>query len=444
MTTRTGIEEELDALPLNRRHWLVFGLCGAGLFFEALNLQVMSFVAPMVAKEWSLAPALTGLLISSAIAGMLVGTYVFGTLADRVGRRPAFQLTVGIFSILTAVSGAAGSLWQLALARFGAGLGIGGSIPVETAVLAEFTPARLRSRVIAIWAMALPLGAFVAPLCVAALPTAFGWRGLLVIGGIPALLVLAVRRIIPETPAYLARTGRTADAERALAWIALRQPRESAAVSAGGERSYPPQTGVAALFAPDIRKATGIAWTLNFGSFFAYYGFVLWLPALLSTLHHFARPDVIRFMLVVAMAGLAGRVVMMMLVAIMRRATIIAWCGIGGMAALLGFALQDDYWPLLVLASAAAFVLEGTFSALIPLVADLYPAEVRGTGVGWAGGMGRLGTVLAPLATGLLVTKSGAAAVILLACGSLIAAVAARYAMHSRTEPAGTAAPASA
>ncbi len=427
MTSRAIVSEEIDALQLNRRHYLVFALCGAGLFFEALNLQVMSFVAPMVAHEWALTPTLTGVLISAAIAGMLVGTYTFGIIADRFGRRPAFQLTVGIFSLLTALSAAAATFGLLVLTRFGAGVGIGGSIPVETAVLAEFTPTRLRTRIIAIWAMALPLGAFCAPLCVALLPTSFGWRGLLAIGGIPAILVLFIRRMVPETPAYLAGAGKPAAAEHALAWIAMRPPQPVEETDSLVKDLGEPKARAAALFDPDMRRVTIMAWSLNFGSFFAYYGFVLWLPGLLSNVHALARPDIIRFMLLVAMAGMSGRIVTMLLAGRLEQRTIILTCGLGGAISLIGFGLQAAYLPLMACAVIAAFFLEGTFSASIPLVADLYPAKMRATGVGWAGGMGRLGTVVAPLAIGMLVNGNSLAAPFLLACGALIAAGATRF-----------------
>src|SRR5882757_9792085 len=217
-----SIEQAVNAVPLNRRHAVVFALCAAGLFFESLNLQLMSFIAPQVAREWGLGPRMLGLAISAAILGMMLGTYVFGAIADRHGRRLAFQCTVGIFSLLTALTGLATTLWQLIAARFGAGIGIGGSIPVETSVLTEFTPAAWRGRALALWGIFLPLGGFVAPLCVAVMPRQLGWRGLLFLGGIPAILVLIARRAIPETPQYLAAKGRMVQARAAVAWIANR------------------------------------------------------------------------------------------------------------------------------------------------------------------------------------------------------------------------------
>lgn len=430
------VQAAIDALPLNRRHFIVFALCAAGLFFEALNLQLMSFVAPMLAREWHIGPAMLGGVISATIAGMLVGTYAFGAVADRFGRRGAFQITVGIFSILTAVSGLAGTLGQLMVARFGAGLGIGGSIPVETAVLAEFTPARWRSRFMAIWAMALPVGALVAPLCVAVMPQSLGWRGLLLLGGLPAVLVLIVRGAIPETPQYLAGRARLAEAARALAWIALR-PMPLVIPAPTPDRPARHNVGQAPealLFSAAYRRTTLVSWGIYFGSFFAYYGFVLWMPAFLAGYRGMATAGILRFMVGLALAGLVGRVAIVLIAASVDRRILIAGCSLGGTASLLCLAVQGDAAAILATAFAAAFFLEGAFSAVIPFVAESYPTALRATGVGWSGGMGRLGTVLAPMAFGALVRINAGLAIAALAVGALLAVASVSFARPARPD----------
>jgi putative MFS transporter len=419
-----AVQAQVDALPLNRRHALVFAVCSAGLFFESLNLQLMSFAAPMIAREWRIGPATLGIAISAAMFGMLVGTYLFGALADRYGRRLGFQVTVGIFSVVTAVSAASAGLLQLTAARFGAGLGIGGSIPVETAVLAEFSPARWRARLVALWAMALPLGALAAPLCVALMPATFNWRGLMLLGAAPAALVLILRRTIPETPQFLAARGRLAASEQALSWIARRpialaaEPEPSPDRAAVGPREPPERL----LFNAAHRRSTAMGWLLYFGSFSAYYGFVLWLPALLTGYRGFLQPELLRFMAGLALAGFAGRIGVLLLGGRLGQRTIIALCGVASVVALSAFATQPGRAGAYLWGYAAAFFLEGAFSVVIPFVADLYPSAARATGVGWAGGMGRLGAALAPLGVGLLLRSDMRYAVGLLTGGALLMA----------------------
>ena len=416
----------MNAVPLNRRHAVVFALCSAGLFFESLNLQLMSFIAPQVAREWGLGPRMLGLAISAAIFGMLLGTYVFGAVADRYGRRLAFQCTVGIFSLLTALAGTATTLWQLIAARCGAGIGIGGSIPVETSVLTEFIPAAWRGRALALWGIFLPLGGLVAPLCVAIMPAQFGWRGLLFLGGVPAVLVLIARRTIPETPQYLAGKGRMGEARAAVAWIANRrhEPPPAAKIPAAKPLLPKKRAPEGILFSPPYRRTTATNWMIYFGTFFSYYGFILWMPALLGGYRGYAASEVVRFMLGLALAGLSGRIAMIFAIGRIARRPLIMTCAVLSAMALIAFALPTDHASIMAAGYIAAFFLEGIFGAVIPFVAESYPAESRATGIGWAGGMGRLGATLAPLAIGSLVRIHIQYAIMTLAAGSVLAAIA--------------------
>jgi putative MFS transporter len=421
-----SIEHQVNAVPLNRRHAVVFALCSAGLFFESLNLQLMSFIAPQVAREWGLGPRMIGLAISAAIFGMMLGTYLFGAIADRRGRRLAFQVTVGIFSVLTALASGATTLWQLIAARFGAGIGIGGSIPVETSVLTEFTPAAWRGRALALWGIFLPLGGFVAPLCVAAMPAESGWRGLLLVGGIPGILVLIARRAIPETPQYLATKGRMTEARAALAWIANQPGESSPRPQIPLEKALPPakRAPEKILFSPPYRRTTATSWMIYFGTFFSYYGFILWMPALLGGYRGYAAGEVVRFMLGLSLAGLSGRIAMIFAIGRIPRAPLIMTCAFLSALGLIAFALPNNHTSIMVGGYFAAFFLEGIFGAVIPFVAESYPTESRVTGVGWAGGMGRLGATLAPLAVGWLVRIDVHYAIMTLATGSLVAGAA--------------------
>jgi len=419
-------DRAVSAVPLNRRHAVVFALCSAGLFFESLNLQLMSFIAPRVGREWGLGPRMLGLVISAAIFGMMLGTYVFGAIADRHGRRLAFQVTVGIFSLLTALAGAATTLWQLIAARFGAGVGIGGSIPVEASVLTEFTPAAWRGRALAAWGIFLPLGGFVAPLCVAVTPAQWGWRALLFFGGIPGILVLIARRTIPETPQYLAGKGRMRESRAALAWIANRSDAPPPAAEIAAEKSVLPRERAPEriLFSAPYRSATATNWMLYCGTFFSYYGFILWMPALLGGYRAYTASEVVRFMLGLSLAGLSGRIAMIFAIGRIARRSLILTCTVLSALGLIAFALQTDHVSIMATGYIAVFFLEGVFGAVIPFVAESYPAEARATGVGWAGGMGRLGATLAPLAIGWLVRTDVHYAIMTLAAGSALAGIA--------------------
>jgi putative MFS transporter len=243
---------------------------------------------------------------------------------------------------------------------------------------------------------------------------------------LPAALLFVLRRTIPETPQYLASKQGMAESKRALEWIA----RRPMAITHGLVESQPRSTLLAnperILFDRAHRRSTAMSWMIYFGSFFAYYGFVLWLPTLLGTYRGLERPQVLQFMLGLALAGLLGRIVVLVIADRADRRRVIMLCAVSAAIALIGFAMQTAYAFMLAWGYVAAFFLEGIFSVVIPFVAELYPANARASGVGWAGGMGRIGTALAPLAVGLLVQRDVRVAIGSLALGPLLSVVATR------------------
>jgi len=212
--------------------------------------------------------------ISAAIFGMMLGTYLFGAIADRHGRRLAFQVTVGIFSVLTALASGATTLWQLIAARFGAGIGIGGSIPVETSVLTEFTPAPGADRALALWGIFLPLGGFRCAHMRRRDAGGIRMARVAPCGRHSRILVLIARRAIPETPQYLATKGRMTEARAAVAWIANHPGESPPSPQIPLEKALPPakRAPEKILFSPPYRRTTATSWMIYFGTFFSYYG----------------------------------------------------------------------------------------------------------------------------------------------------------------------------
>jgi putative MFS transporter len=422
------LQQQLDEMPLNRRHWLVFGVCSAGMLFDSLDLQLMSFAAPLIMKEWSMTPELLGTVISAAVIGMIVGTYLFGTMADWVGRRTAFQITVGIFSVFTGLAAYTSTLTQLAAARFIAGLGIGGSIPVDTLVLTEFVPSRSRGRMMAFWAIFFSLGGLLAPVCAWIIIPEFGWRGLFLVGALPALIVFLIRWLIPETPRYLLMKRRHGEARASIAWISGRnidsspmaQPNNRLSSEDAAANKFSPF----ALFSREHRKQTVLSWLIWFGWGFSYFGLILWLPTLLIKYRGIPQSDVLYFMMGFAVAGIAGRVLMLGCVDWLGRKPVIIACGLLAFATMQVFAHQTDPSMIILWGYLTAFFLDGGFSAIVPYVPELFPTRARGTGLGWAQGMGRVASAVAPVIVGMIVATSLNSTFVVLSLGALITAAA--------------------
>src|ERR1700722_14856137 len=154
------IGRAIDKITLNKALTFIIGVAAAGFFFDSFDIVIVSYALPMIRKEFGLDPTQVGLIGSSALAGMGLGSWCWGWVADRWGRRVVFSATVLTFSVFTGVAGLAMSLGVLVGARFLTGLGLGGRVPIDQAVVTEYAPARIRGRVASMLPLCWPIGYF--------------------------------------------------------------------------------------------------------------------------------------------------------------------------------------------------------------------------------------------------------------------------------------------
>jgi len=405
------------AVRLNGRHWFVFAVCAIGFFFDSMDLQIMSLVAPQLLRDWTLSPQQIGLITSSGMVGMLIGSVLFGVFSDRIGRRPGFQLTVAVFACFSVLGALAQDPAQLMVCRVLAGLGIGGFVPIDTALLTEFVPARWRGRLIALWAIAFPAGGLAAAGLVPLVLPAFGWRGAFLLGFAPVLLIPVVRRWLPETPRFLLSAGKVEQARRSVDWIS------AGAEVVVEEDDAPAPSPAAGLFAPAQRRGTLLASLLWFGWSFAYFGVILWLPTLL-VLMRVPLAEVFLYTLGFQLAAIAGRVVTLLFADRVSRPALIVVTGLCAAAAMLVFGAQHAMVWLVITGYTLSFFQDGGFSGIVPYTPELFPTRLRATGVGAANGAGRLASMIAPLVIGMLVQAGSTYPVFIVFAGCYLGAVA--------------------
>src|SRR5919206_3336832 len=217
----------------------VFIIGGLGYMFDAWDVSLNGFLTPLLGTEFGLSTGQRGLVATANLVGMAVGAVAWGTVADRLGRKKAFSLTLLIFALFS-VAGALAPSWEIFLVlRFLAGVGLGGCIPVDYAIVSEFSPRKQRGRVLAAMDGWWPVGTTLAGVSATFLvPVSGNWRWMLALMVLPALLLFWVRRGIPESPLYLARTGREAEARAVINDLVMRtggthEPYEIRAVEVG-------------------------------------------------------------------------------------------------------------------------------------------------------------------------------------------------------------------
>src|SRR3954465_9671274 len=221
-STRSAIPARLDALPWSAWHWRVVIALGVSWLLDGLEVTVVGSIGPVLQRPETLGLSAgeIGWAASAYISGAVLGALFFGRLADRLGRKRIFLVTLVVYLIATLATAFSFNLASFALCRFLTGFGIGGEYAAINSAIDELIPARLRGRVdLAIngtyWAGAAVGAALAIPLLdTSLLPADIGWRLAFAIGALLGLVILVVRRHVPESPRWLFIHGREEQAER--------------------------------------------------------------------------------------------------------------------------------------------------------------------------------------------------------------------------------------
>lgn len=400
------IGRAIDNTPLNGPLKFIIAVAAAGFLFDSFDITIVGYALPKIRQEFSLSPTEVGLVGSSALAGMGVGSWCWGWIADRWGRRVVFASTVLMFSLFTGVAGLAGSLGFLVGARFLTGLGLGGMVPIDQALVTEYAPAPIRGRVAAMLPLCWPMGYFCAAGAALLLVPQVGWRWLFAIGVLPAILSFIIRRRVPESPRWLAARGRHEEARESLAFVGVddrlleQARRELASVP---QRAPVREATFRDLFTPEYARRVVHTWLLWFCSNFAATGFAVWLPTIYSTYYHIELSRTLLYTFIVAGTQVVARICAFGLIDILGRKTMIVIAyGIAGCAA-LAFIQATTETSLLITAMVYVFFQDIGNLAMTVYTPEVYPVSIRGKGAAIAMGWGRFGGMTSPLIAGVLI-----------------------------------------
>lgn len=406
--------ERLDRLPFTGQHRRLVVGSGTGWALDAMDVGLISFVMAALAAQWHLDHTTLSWIASIGFVGMALGASIGGLLADRVGRRQVFALTLLVYGLATGAAALSWSVGALLVFRFLIGIGLGAELPVAATLVSEFAPARIRGRVVVVlesfwavgWLLAALIGYFVIPL------SDDGWRWALAIGALPAVYAVVVRFGLPESVRFLEHRGRYAEAE-----AAVRRFEESAGVPAPAvpapdhARTPPTPPGPGALWSPGLRQRTASLWVVWFGVNFSYYGAFIWIPTLLVA----SGMDLVRsfgYTLVITLAQLPGYAAAAVLVELWGRRPTLSLFLVGSAGSAVVFGSAESVPLLLASGMALSFFNLGAWGALYALSPEVYPTALRATGAGWAAGFGRIASVLAPLAVPVLLRVGGSNALL--------------------------------
>src|SRR5437667_4385744 len=285
-STVDDIVARLERLPTSSWQVKARIIVGVATFFDAFDALAIASVLPVIVPLWKLTPPEIGLMISAGFLGQLLGALLFGWIAERYGRMTAMVWSIALFAVMSLACALAWDYNSLLVLRTVQGIGLGGEVPVAAVFISELARAQGRGRFVLLYELVFPIGLVAASLAGLWIVPHLGWQYMFVIGAVPGLLALVLRRLLPESPRWLAVRGRLVEAEAAMAHVEIETEK------ATGRPLPPPKPVVstlnkpaspADLFGPNYLRRTVVVWAIWFSAYFINYGLSIWLPTVYRT-----------------------------------------------------------------------------------------------------------------------------------------------------------------
>jgi MFS transporter, AAHS family, benzoate transport protein len=382
--------------------WVVVWLCLAVTIMDGLDLSMYGTVVPSLLKsrEWGLDAGSVGLIGSLSLLGMLIGAAVAGGIADIVGRRPVILTCVASFAVFTGACAVAPSAVAFGALRFLAGLGLGGALPGTIALVQDYVRPDRRQFFNGVSQLGFPIGGVVGALVAIELIPALGWRSIFALGGLLGLVLFpVVFFLLPESVGYLARRGRTTEANALAAWYGV-QDVPTATIATDEMR--PSRTeAIRQLFQPGFRLASLLFPVISSFALFIFFGLATYLPQILvSNGYGFAAG--MTFLVAFYLGEVVGGLGLTALAERFGSRTVIGSTFFAGAVALISLVLHLPTVVVIVLV-----FLVGVFSMPQTLVSGFvgiyYPGGARGSALSLDIGIGRVGGMVGPIIVGAVI-----------------------------------------
>lgn len=404
----------LDDGKFSRYQKLLIAGTALAIILDGVDNQLLPNAIPAMMTEWGVPRAAFANASAAGPFGMMIGGVIGGMLGDRIGRRTALLGSVMSFAVLTLLIAFVDSMTMLTAARFLAGIGLGGAMPNAAALASEYAPRAQRPVAITLTIVCVPLGGVIAGLLAAQLVPTWGWRVLFIAGGIvPILLGLALMRVLPESPRYLAsRRERWAELRTTLRRAGHPVDDDAVFVETATASTSAARGSIADLFSPELRRDTlGLIGAFTCCLLAIYVGF-LWIPAMLSDPGvGFSQPNASYALSLFNFGGVAGALAGALV--IQRFGSRVALLGMSALAVVSAAAMAgmelDARAPFAIMTMFATTggLLNAVQTTMYALAAHVYPTAIRGTGVGTTVAVGRVGNTLASYVGSWALTTGG-------------------------------------
>ncbi|OTP76467.1 MFS transporter [Caballeronia sordidicola] len=401
----TTPDNVMDRQQISSLQVLTLMLCFLVVAADGFDVASVGYVAPLLKKAWSLSPSQLGPIFGAGLFGLTVGSFLFGPLADRIGRKRVIVISLILFGIGSLACAYAPSPFWLIVLRFATGAGLGGAMPNAITLSSEFSPTRSRALMVTLMFCGFTLGLAFGGAIASILIPSFGWQGVFIFGGLfPLCLTPIVWLFLPESLRFMAGKPRfEREARTVLRRLTGNEdtplhrvvPEEASADAAQ-------ETAVKTLFNKRYRTGTLLLWVAFFCTLWVYYQIASWLPTVITE----AGIDAAHAARVGAMLPLGGTIGSLINARLMDRTNPFFVLG-GSYAvaavsiALIGLSINEPLW-VYVTVFWAGLGLSGAQTGANVLVAGFYTTAARATGVSWALGVGRVGSIIGSMTGGIL------------------------------------------
>jgi MFS transporter, AAHS family, 4-hydroxybenzoate transporter len=403
-----NVSDFINQHKLSGYQLVVIILCGLVTALDGFDTQSIAFVAPVIAQQWGLQTSDFGIVFSAGLLGVMLGSVVFGMIADRFGRKVVIMACLAIMGIFSLVTISSESVQDLIVFRFLTGIGLGGAIPNTLALTAEYSPKRLINTTVTIMFCGFPLGAVIGGLVMSRIIPVLGWEIVFIVGGLlPLAMIAIVYILLPESIRFLVTKHKSADKIIKILTEIKPAMQIDDQVKFTLDEQKVEKANVRHLFERGMARTTLLLWIMYFMCLLVFYCLVNWLPTILK-MTGVPIDKAILSTAIFNLGGICGGIAVARLIDkrnqsekdIIAISFLLASCTITA----IGFILGITTSLVMLAVFLSGFFVMGSTMGVQALMTRYYPTAIRSTGVGWTLGVGRIGAIIGPMAAGVVIT----------------------------------------
>ncbi|WP_434511407.1 MFS transporter [Desulfitobacterium sp. AusDCA] len=397
-----NVNSIIDKGKLNKFFLAIFSVCLLVVVFDGYDMNVYGTTLPSIMKELALNPTQTGFLASTALAGMIFGAIFFGMLADKIGRKKVLMIGISIYAIFTGLCGFVNDVDTFAVLRFISGMGMASISPVSASLITEYSPKAQRGILVTLLITSIQVGQIIATLSGVALIENVGWRAIYWIAFIPIIFAALIYNVIPESPQFYLQRGKIDEMRNILIKANPEfNPSEDDVYEVS--TSNKTKATVASLFQDGRGWNTIMVWIMFFCNLYIAFGVLTWLPKLMTMLGYTLKSSLM-FSAIMSVGGIVGSLIGGVVANKIgfKKVLIIYYIACAIMINLI--TIKMSLGLFIILLAITGLFIGSQQNMLYAYASDNYPISILGTALGWGSSFGRLGSVIAPMLIGALMS----------------------------------------